>query len=51
MYMIFVLAVNGDYDQNGEYNGVKYAHESDARKTLQRAKRQHPELTLTIKKI
>ncbi len=51
MYMIFVLAVNGNYDQDGEYNGVRYVHKSDARKTLQRAKRQHPELTLTIKKV
>lgn len=49
MYYLYVLAVRGDHDFDGEYDGKLYINKSDVLSALTVATLNNPTLTLTIK--
>lgn len=47
-YQIIVLSVNGDYDINGDYDGVLYNTREEAEKTLKLVQMLHSQCNFSI---
>ena len=47
-YSIYCLAINGDYDRDGEFDNVIYDTYKEAYEVMHKAEEEHPELLLVI---
>ena len=48
-YSIYCLAINGDYDCDGEFNDIIYDTYKEAYEVMHKAEKEHPELLLAIR--